>query len=471
MNLKYPLLLPLLVASLQAASVNDLTFTLTEDSSEYIVSDCVQSASGSLDIPSVYNGLSVTSIGGGAFSQCASLTNITIPDSVTSIGAGAFNQCTSLTNITIPDSVTSISTSAFRYCTNLTSITIPNSVTSIGTQAFYACSGLTNITISDGVTSIGTQAFQNCTSLASITIPSSVTAIGSAAFQNCTSLASITFNGDAPTTTGSATFDQIPSNAIISIYANAIGFTPSTWQGVDISIVHTLAVLDLETFYECNIGESILIDATPTNDYSPIYTYQWHYKAVGSNSYYLISPSFGGTIANYEIVGNSDNNGTWKVEVTNVAGTTTEEFNYRLFTDMDNDSLSDGREVLVLGTDPSIVDTDGDGLSDGDEVITHLTNPLSEDTSGDGFKDGLVVTLGANPLLDYSALRTETVNQIKDARVGSTMIEVSEGKADITMILEETSDLTDWSNATTSEKTIEVDAPAGTRFYRFKMTE
>ncbi|MDA9260969.1 hypothetical protein N9P58_03785 [Puniceicoccaceae bacterium] len=51
------------------------------------------------------------------------------------------------------------------------------------------------------------------------------------------------------------------------------------------------------------------------------------------------------------------------------------------------------------------------------------------------------------------------------------MIEVYDGQADITMTLEETSDLTDWSNATTSEKTIEVDASSGTRFFRFKMTE
>jgi hypothetical protein len=64
-----------------------------------------------------------------------------------------------------------------------------------------------------------------------------------------------------------------------------------------------------------------------------------------------------------------------------------------------------------------------------------------------------------------------TMGEIKDARVGSTMIEVSDGKADITMTLEETSDLSDWSNADTSEKTIEVDAPAGTRFYRFKMAD
>ena len=64
-----------------------------------------------------------------------------------------------------------------------------------------------------------------------------------------------------------------------------------------------------------------------------------------------------------------------------------------------------------------------------------------------------------------------TMYEVRDARVGSTMIEISEGKADITMTLEETSDLTDWTNATTSEKTIEVDAPSDTRFYRFKMTE
>jgi hypothetical protein len=64
-----------------------------------------------------------------------------------------------------------------------------------------------------------------------------------------------------------------------------------------------------------------------------------------------------------------------------------------------------------------------------------------------------------------------TMDEVRDARVGSTMIEVSEGKADITMTLEETSDLTDWSSAETTDKTIQVDAPAGVRFYRFKMTE
>jgi len=47
----------------------------------------------------------------------------TIPDSVTSIGGGAFFACTSLTSITIGDSVTSIGELALYDCTSLQSIT------------------------------------------------------------------------------------------------------------------------------------------------------------------------------------------------------------------------------------------------------------------------------------------------------------------------------------------------------------
>ena len=136
MRLKTLLTLPLLVASLKAASVSDLTFTLIDDGNEYSVSGCDQSASGSLDIPSTYNGLPVTSIGNNAFDYCPSLASITIPDGVTSIGIAAFRDCRSLTSITIPDSVTSIGREAFSGCTSLASITIPESVTSIGVGAF-----------------------------------------------------------------------------------------------------------------------------------------------------------------------------------------------------------------------------------------------------------------------------------------------------------------------------------------------
>ena len=91
---------------------------------------------------------SVTSIGGYAFSDCTSLTSITIPSSVTSIVSGAFSNCTSLTSITIPNSVTSIGNYAFNGCSSLTSITIPSSVTSIGDYAFQDCPSLKYIKMS-----------------------------------------------------------------------------------------------------------------------------------------------------------------------------------------------------------------------------------------------------------------------------------------------------------------------------------
>jgi hypothetical protein len=196
-----------------------LKFKINDDSVSVV--GCAESISGDLIIPSSWEGKPVTSIGKSnfynerSFSNCPSLTSVTIPDSVISIGSYAFHYCESLTSVTIPDSVTSIGSYAFINCISLTSVTIPDSVTHIGRQtfedcksltsvtigdsvtsigagAFYGCKSLTSVTIGDSVTSIGKQAFTNCISLTSVTIPNSVTSIGDSAFRFCSTLASVT---------------------------------------------------------------------------------------------------------------------------------------------------------------------------------------------------------------------------------------------------------------------------------------
>ena len=67
--------------------------------------------------------------------------------------------------------------------------------------------------------------------------------------------------------------------------------------------------------------------------------------------------------------------------------------------DVDNDGLSDGREVNIYFTNPRKADTDGDGLGDGEEVNIYGTRPLLVDSDGDGLGDGTEITeYGTAPL-------------------------------------------------------------------------
>ena len=235
---------------------------LTFDKKTGTVTDCNLSVT-KANIPHTIEGVTVTSIGDGAFSGCVSLTSVTIPDSVTSIGEWAFYECTSLTSVTIPDSVTSIGDDAFCDCTSLTSVTIPDGVTSIGEDTFRNCTSLTSVTIPNSVTSIGRGAFSNCAALTGIwvtegnsyyssdasgvlfskdkttlvqcpgtlaecTIPDSVTSIGDWAFAGCTSLTSVTIP-DGVTSIGWCAFADCES--LTNVYFTG---TEEAWNGITI---------------------------------------------------------------------------------------------------------------------------------------------------------------------------------------------------------------------------------------------
>ena len=215
-------------------TVGNLKYTFYNEAKLARVTDTTStSLSGALEIPSVVksegNSCKVFSIGDAAFSNCSSLTSISIPEGVTSIGERAFYNCSSLEAFngegnsyykivdngrallvdggktlfayaignteplyTIPEGVTSIGSYAFQSCSRLTSISIPEGVTSIGDNAFSDCSSLTSITLPNTLTSIGERSFDSCQSLTLIPIPEGVTSIGSYAFSSCSSLTSIT---------------------------------------------------------------------------------------------------------------------------------------------------------------------------------------------------------------------------------------------------------------------------------------
>ena len=181
---------------------------------------------GSITVPAMLGGCPVTRIGDYAFTDCSSLTGVTIPDTVTSIGNEAFWGCTgmadedgfvivrgvlyyydgSATSLTIPAGVTEISGSAFYGCDKLTSVMIPDAVTAIGDRAFWGCKGMADdsgfvivrdvlhyyagsaaeVTIPNIVARIGSGAFVGKTSLTSVTIPPNVKSIDHDAFRNDT---------------------------------------------------------------------------------------------------------------------------------------------------------------------------------------------------------------------------------------------------------------------------------------------
>ena len=65
--------------------------------------------------------------------------------------------------------------------------------------------------------------------------------------------------------------------------------------------------------------------------------------------------------------------------------------------DDDGDGLTNAEEVDP-GTDPNLADTDEDGLTDGQEVLEIGTLPLTADSDGDGVLDGDEVAQGTDPL-------------------------------------------------------------------------
>ena len=137
------------------------------------------------------DGVEMKKIGERAFENCASLSDIELPDGLTELYGGVFNSCKSLKEIHLPKNLTILGESAFSDCILLESIDIPETVTKIDDLAFNGCFCLGNVTLHEGLKKIGKSAFKNCRSLTQISLPATVSAISNAPFRGCESLKSI----------------------------------------------------------------------------------------------------------------------------------------------------------------------------------------------------------------------------------------------------------------------------------------
>ena len=194
----------------------------------------------------------LTEICDNAFSECAELTSVVIPDNVTRIGEGAFWCARKLSSVNIPKNVKRIEFGAFFNCYSLNSIELPNGIESIDIWAFYGprlnsitipsslvylgnnrgydrtfadCScymnsmvveegnpvfdsrnncnaiietntntllfGCSNTVIPNDITNIGQYAFFDCKDMESIDLPDNLVSISGSAFSGCSGLRTV----------------------------------------------------------------------------------------------------------------------------------------------------------------------------------------------------------------------------------------------------------------------------------------
>ena len=212
-----------------------------------------KSTVGSVTIPTMVNGYSVTEVSDYAFSDCKNLTLVTLPSSIKSFGKSAFSGCSSLQSVELPLGLTSISENMFSRCTSLTSVSIPESVLSIGAFAFSSCSNLKVVNIPFNVRKIENGTFRFCTSLSSIDLHENIVEIGRFAFEGCTSLNEITIPGSLRSM---ETWD--PSYAFTGCSALS-----------KITINKGAALLGSDTFSSDSPVETVVVyNTTPINVYS-----------------------------------------------------------------------------------------------------------------------------------------------------------------------------------------------------------
>ena len=194
-------------------------YTYTVKDGGAIITDCDNTISGKITLPSKLGGYTVVGIGEEAFLSCDKITKISTGNNIEFIGKNAFYSCTALKEACMGTSVKRIYDRAFYYCTNLSTITFNgNNLKEIGAWAFYLCNFLT-VKIPESVEYIGESAFRDCHNMNYINIPMKVNTIEPYTFYSCESLESVKLTGQV-TTIGNGAFSECKKLCNVTIGNN-----------------------------------------------------------------------------------------------------------------------------------------------------------------------------------------------------------------------------------------------------------
>ena len=201
------------------------------------------------------------SIESSAFKYCASLKQITIPDTVTYIGEESFCGCASLQEIIIPDSVAAIGRYSLSECYNLKSVKFPEEIKTLPEGIFLECYSLSNIVIPESVEKIGHSAFAKCYALTDFTIPKSVKEIDSYAFSYCYTLTEIIMP-ESVETWGAGVFQNCTQLQSVTLPKNIKIIPGWMFSGClslhEIVFPESVEELGYNAFYDCEIQEILI---------------------------------------------------------------------------------------------------------------------------------------------------------------------------------------------------------------------
>lgn len=223
-------------------------------------------------LDSIFLPQDVSYVADGAFSNCPSLTSITVhkrnpylytlddvlfaregpillvypaskqggyvvPDGVRHIYNGAFQRCEGLKEISFPSSLKTISPSAFDGCSSLRRVEIPDGVVDIQNSSFEGCSSLTEVRLHDNVAILGWNVFRRCSNLRHVTIPSSVVRLSGHCFLDCSELDTVVNLNPVPQIIDGWVFSRyghlfVPSKSV-KAYKEAENWNRFTIHAVD----------------------------------------------------------------------------------------------------------------------------------------------------------------------------------------------------------------------------------------------